>query len=127
MKLWWLIRSAGVSGLQKRLRRDLDNAQWLAQRIEEAPHWRLLAPVSLQTVCVVHEPPHIEPGGATDEYTQRWCEAINASGVAMLTPAQITDHRGQECWMVRVSIGALGTEREHIEKLWGHMQRHTAA
>ena len=29
LKLWFLIREQGVSGLQARLRRDLDNAQWL--------------------------------------------------------------------------------------------------
>ena len=31
LKLWTLIRSEGVSGLQARLRRDIANAQWLAR------------------------------------------------------------------------------------------------
>ena len=47
----------------------------------------------------------------------QWIEAINASGDAYLTPAQL-DGR----WMVRVSIGALATEREHVETLWEHMR-----
>ncbi len=126
MKLWWLIRSEGVSGLQKRLRRDIDNARWLEQQITQTPQWRLVAPVALQTVCVIHEPPHLESAEVLDEYTQQWCEAINESGEAMLTPAQVTDSEGNTRWMVRVSIGALGTEREHIEKLWLLMQRHTS-
>ena len=33
LKLWFLIREQGVAGLQARLRRDLDNAQWLSQSI----------------------------------------------------------------------------------------------
>src|ERR1700683_5645971 len=32
LKLWCLIREQGVSGLQKRLRRDIANAKWLAGR-----------------------------------------------------------------------------------------------
>src|SRR5439155_16943261 len=57
LKLWFLIREQGVEGLQSRLRRDIANAQWLATEVAQAKHWRVLAPVSLQTVCVRHEPP----------------------------------------------------------------------
>jgi len=38
------------------LRRDLENAQWLAREVRATPDWRVLAPVPLQTVCVRHEP-----------------------------------------------------------------------
>ena len=34
LKLWFLIREQGVRGLQARLRRDLDNAQWLADQVD---------------------------------------------------------------------------------------------
>jgi len=117
LKLWFLIREQGVSGLQARLRRDLENARWLAERVAERAHWRLLAPVPLQTLCVRHEPPGIE-GAELDRHTLGWCEALNRSGEAWLTPAQLDG-----LWMVRVSIGALGTERPHVEALWGAMQR----
>lgn len=122
MKLWWLLRSEGISGLQARLRRDIANAQWLEQQIIDAVDWRLVAPVALQTVCVVHQPPHITNPEQLDDHTQRWCEAINSSGEAMLTPAKLTRADGQSLWMVRISIGALATERRHIEKLWQVLQ-----
>lgn len=125
MKLWWLIRCEGISGLQARLRRDLDNARWFEQQVLAEPHWKVIAPVELQTVCVVHEPPHLQDNSDFDQYTQDWCEAINASGEAMLTPARVTDHEGHSRWMVRVSIGALTTERKHVEKLWQLMRTHT--
>ncbi len=126
MKLWWLLRCEGVSGLQQRLRRDIDNARWLAQQIEQAEHWRLIAPVALQTVCIIHEPPHITTAEQLDNHTQSWCEAINSSGEAMLTPATITENDGETRWMVRVSIGALKTERLHIEHLWQVLQKSVA-
>ncbi len=126
MKLWWLLRCEGVSGLQQRLRRDIDNARWLAQQIEQAEHWRLIAPVALQTVCIIHEPPHVTTAEQLDNHTQSWCEAINSSGEAMLTPATIAESDGETRWMVRVSIGALKTERSHIEHLWQVLQKSVA-
>ena len=116
LKLWFLIREQGVSGLQARLRRDLENARWLADQVAAAPGWRVLAPVPLQTLCVRHEPPGLS-GEALDRHTQAWCDRLNRSGQAYLTPATL-DGR----WMVRVSIGSEQTERPHVERLWAAMQ-----
>jgi aromatic-L-amino-acid decarboxylase len=117
LKLWCLIRTEGVAGLQARLRRDLANAHWLADQVRATPDWRVLAPVPLQTVCVRHEPLGLS-GESLDHHTRAWAERINRSGTAYLTPATL-DGR----WMVRVSIGAEATEREHIETLWRRMQQ----
>lgn len=119
LKLWFLIREQGVEGLQARLRRDLDNAEWFAAQVRATPNWRVLAPVSLQTVCVRHEPPGLA-GEALDAYTQAWADRLNRSGTAYVTPATL---EGQ--WMVRVSIGAVATERAHVEQLWGAIQTET--
>ena len=116
LKLWFLIREQGVSGLQARLRRDLDNARWLAAQVAAATGWRVLAPVPLQTLCVRHEPPGLV-GEDLDKHTQAWCDRINRSGAAYLTPATL-DGR----WMVRVSVGSEQTERAHVERLWIAMQ-----
>jgi len=116
LKLWFLIREQGVEGLQKRLRRDLANAQWLAHEVESAKGWRLLNKVELQTVCVRHEPPGLE-GEALDRHTLAWANHINQSGRAYLTSATL-DGR----WMVRVSIGAEATERKHVQEVWDLMR-----
>jgi aromatic-L-amino-acid decarboxylase len=115
LKLWFLLREQGVSALQRRLRRDLVNAAWLEAEIQARPGWRVLAPVVLQTLCVRHEPAGVE-GEALDRHTQAWAERLNRSGKAYVTPA-VLDGR----WMVRVSIGAVPTEREHVEALWAAM------
>jgi aromatic-L-amino-acid decarboxylase len=116
LKLWFLIREQGVAGLQARLRRDLANAAWLKEAVTSTPGWRVLAPVPLQTLCVRHEPPSLT-GEALDRHTLDWADALNRSGAAYLTPATL-DGR----WMVRVSIGALLTERSDVEDLWRAMR-----
>lgn len=121
LKLWFLIREQGVQGLQARLRRDLANARWLAEQVQATPGWRVLAPVTLQTLCLRHEPAGLD-GQALDRHTQGWCERLNRSGLTYLTPAVLDDR-----WMVRVSIGAEATEREHVHALWQAMQQAAAA
>jgi aromatic-L-amino-acid decarboxylase len=116
LKLWFAIREQGVEGLQARLRRDIGNAQWLAAEISKTPCWKVLSPVVLQTVCVRHEPAGLL-ADALDQHTQSWCDRVNRSGAAYLTPA-VLDGR----WMVRISVGALATEREHVEALWKVLQ-----
>ena len=117
LKLWCLIREQGVRGLQARLRRDLENARWLEAQVKAAGAWRVLAPVPLQTLCLRHEPPGLS-GDALDRHTLAWADRVNRSGAAYVTPA-LLDGR----WMVRVSIGALPTEREHVAALWALLQR----
>ena len=119
LKLWFLIREQGVSGLQARLRRDIENARWLASQIEAADDWHVLTPVTLQTVCVLHQPRGLS-GEPLDRHTLGWVDRINQSGLAYLTAATLGDR-----WMVRVSIGAELTERHHVAALW-ELMRDTA-
>jgi aromatic-L-amino-acid/L-tryptophan decarboxylase len=119
LKLWFLIREQGVSGLQARLRRDIGHAQWFAAQVDAAPGWKRLAPVPLQTVCVRHEPPGLS-GEALDSHTLAWVRRINQSGKAYLTPATL-DGR----WMVRASFGVEATEHEHVVELWRLVQEAT--
>jgi aromatic-L-amino-acid/L-tryptophan decarboxylase len=117
LKLWFVLREQGVSGLAARLRRDLKNAKTLAATVSATPSWRLLAPVRLQTLCVRHEPPGLE-GEGLDRHTLAWADKVNRSGAAYLTPAQL-DGR----WMVRVSIGAEATEAADVDAAWSAMRR----
>jgi aromatic-L-amino-acid/L-tryptophan decarboxylase len=120
LKLWFQLRLDGIDAIQARLRRDMQNATWLASQVSAAAAtgWAVLAPVPFQTVCVHHEPPGLAGNAAAlDAHTLRWCAAINDSGAAFLTPSML-DGR----WIVRVSIGAESTERHHVERLWALMQ-----
>ena len=120
LKLWFVIRDQGVSGLQARIRRDLGHAQWLAMEVAREPQWKRLAPVRLQTLVLRHEPPGLD-ADALDAHTRAWVQAVNESGEAYLTPALI-DGR----WAARVSFGAANTEHEHALDLWRLMREKAA-
>ncbi len=113
LKLWFLVRSQGVEGLQARVRRDLANAQWLKAQVQAAGGWELMAPVNLQTVCVRHV-----PEGMTDEAELRThnlalLAAVNRSGKFYLTPSVL---KGRQ--IIRISIGSAATELTDVEGLW---------
>ncbi len=122
LKLWFHLRLDGPEAIRSRLRRDLDNAQWLAQQVAATDGWEVLAPVSLQTVCIRHAP--WDAGGealygeALDRHTLAWVERINSSGEAFLSPS-VLDGR----WMVRVSIGVENSTRENLQQLWSLLQQ----
>jgi aromatic-L-amino-acid decarboxylase len=121
LKLWFAIREQGVSGLQARLRRDIALARDLRSKVEATPGWDVIAPVTLQTVCMVNRPKSV-PSHRLDDFTRAWAHAVNASGRAYVTPAIAAGH-----WMVRVSIGTISTEAVDIETAWRTIQEAAAA
>ena len=117
LKLWFHLELDGIEQIRTRIRRDLDNARWLAEQVSAADWWELVAPLQLQTVCVRHRSEPAMEGVALDAHTLAWVGSINRSGAAYLTPS-VLDGR----WMVRVSVGVEGTERSHVEHVWTLMQ-----
>ncbi|MDH3248250.1 MAG: pyridoxal-dependent decarboxylase [Acidimicrobiia bacterium] len=120
LKLLFHLRIDGIDAIRDRIRRDLAHAEWLAGEVSTASEWELVAPLSLQTVCVRHRPDGLERADL-DKHTRRWVETINRSGEAYLTAAEIDDG-----WVARVSIGVETTERHHVERMWELMKRAAA-
>jgi len=81
----------------------------------------LLAPVSLQTVCLRHEPVDADgviiDGDTLDAHTLSWVDEVNSSGQMLVTPS-LLDGR----WSVRISVGAEPTERSDVAAAWEAMR-----
>jgi aromatic-L-amino-acid decarboxylase len=129
LKLWFHLRLDGAEAIRARLRRDLDNARWLAEQVSSTPGWRVLAPVNLQTVVLRHEPPGIvsDTGAVLDAdalnaHTLSWVDLVNASGAALVTASLLDGN-----WSVRISIGAEPTERQDVEELWSLLKQAAAS
>ena len=114
LKLWFLLREQGVTGLQERIRRDIGNAAWLREQVDAEPEWARLAPAPLQTVCLRHVPPALRGDeAALTRHNLAVVDAVNRQGRSYLTPSLL---KGVQ--MIRVSIGAQATERRHVEEVW---------
>jgi aromatic-L-amino-acid decarboxylase len=118
LKAWFHLADEGVLGMQARIRRDLENARWLADEVDRTDGWQRLAPAPLQTVCLRHV-----PAGERDEpriaaHNLAIAARVNGSGRAYVTPSVV---KGTQ--LLRVSIGATPTERKDVEALWHELRQ----
>jgi aromatic-L-amino-acid decarboxylase len=118
LKGWFHLVDEGVSGMQARIRRDLENARWLAAQVDETPGWERLAPVPLQTVVVRHVPAGMTVEAELTRHNLGIAAVVNAAGRAYVTPSVL---KGRQT--IRISIGAMATERLDVERVWSELKR----
>jgi aromatic-L-amino-acid decarboxylase len=105
LKLWFVIRTYGVSGLREVVRRHVTLATEFAAWVEADPGFELAAPPSLNLVCF-----RLRSG---DEATMAILDRLNSSGRLYLTHTKLANRVA-----IRMSIGQRSTERRHVEAAW---------
>ena len=105
MKLWFVIRSYGVIGLQDFVRHHIGLAERFEQWIADDPEYELAVPRSLNLVCFRRH--------GSDDDNQSLLRRLNESGRMFLTHTVIN---GRYC--LRFCIGQTYTEQRHVEQAW---------
>lgn len=119
LKLWFVIRSYGVEGLREVIRRHVAWAAEFAAWVEEEEGFEILAPPSLGLVCFRYRPRGLDPNGdEVNRLNQKLLEKVNESGRVHLTHTVL---RGR--YTVRMVVGALYTQHEHVELAWNLIKR----
>jgi aromatic-L-amino-acid decarboxylase len=112
LKLWMVIRAFGVNGIVDRLRAHMALARAFASWVEADPDWELSAPQMFSLVCFRCAPRGTTPAEA-DALNQRILDHVNASGRAYLSHTRLHGRI-----VLRLAIGNLRTEREHVAEAW---------
>ncbi len=105
LKLWFVIRSYGVSGLQALIREHVRLAQAFAGWVDADPDWERVAPAPLSLVCFRHR--------SSDARNQAILEAVNASGSAYLTHTRLGGR-----YVLRLCVGQAETRLAHVTAAW---------
>ena len=116
LKLWFVIRSYGVEGLQAIIRAHCALARTFASWVEAEPGFELSAPVPFSTVCFRATPP-----GSVEEqnaFNERLVEAINRAGPVFMVQTKI----GGKI-VIRLAIGNGRTELRHVQQAWDIVRR----
>jgi aromatic-L-amino-acid decarboxylase len=115
LKLWFVLRSYGVEGLQRLIHDHIQLAHEFASWIEESPSWELLAPVPLNTVCFRCLPEGWQ--GMDDEQVDKvnkdLMDRVNAEGTIYLTHTRLLGK-----FTLRLAVGQTSTRREHVRQAW---------
>ena len=103
--MWFTIRLDGIDAVQQRIRRDVGLTQELATWVAADERFEIVAPHPLNLLCI--------RAVGDDALTERLIDRINAAGEAHVTRTVLGGRT-----VMRVSIGARTTEREHVVALW---------
>jgi len=118
LKLWFVIRTLGVGGIQDRLREQINLARRAVSWIEQESDFELLAPVPLNLICFRYHPREIDDARTLDDLNQRLLERLNDSGELYLTHTKL---RGAYC--LRLSVAQTRVSEEHVQKAWELIRR----
>ncbi|HZN73374.1 MAG TPA: pyridoxal-dependent decarboxylase [Micromonosporaceae bacterium] len=105
LKLWFVLRWYGASGLRAHVRRTVALAQELAGWIAADDRFEIVAPHPFSLVCFRLR--------GSDEANEALLRGVNESGTCYLTHTRV---RGR--YTLRLAIGVPATERRHVEAAW---------
>ena len=115
LKLWFVIRSYGVKGLQKIVREHIRLAEMVKDWVEHDERFELMAPVPVSLVCF-----RLNDGRDEDklnELNKEFLERLNHTGKLLLTQTSL---RGK--YVLRISIAARLTGEKHVCEAWKLIQ-----
>lgn len=112
LKLWSVIRSYGVNGLQNKVRYHIGLASKLAEMIKSEPDFEILAPVTISVVCFRYN-----PSGKKEEeinvLNEKLNHKLNDMGKIYLTHTSL---RGK--YTLRMVTAQTNVTLEHVENAW---------
>ena len=112
LKLWAVIRTYGVEGLQAAIREHLRLAKMLAGLIEAEKDFELMAPVPLNTVCFRYRPDGMSDSEA-DSLNERINHALNDSGKIYLTHTKVHGR-----YVMRMVTAQTNVTEHHVTEAW---------
>jgi aromatic-L-amino-acid decarboxylase len=113
LKLWFVLRSFGVAGIQEKLRRDIRMAHALADEMRKHPSFELMAPVPLNTVCFRAIPAGAPDPARIDTLNADLLERLNATGSLYMTHTRL-----QGAFTLRIVIGQTSVQQRHVDHAW---------
>jgi aromatic-L-amino-acid decarboxylase len=114
LKLWFVLRSFGIEGLQERVRQHVAWAQEFVGWVKADARFELAAPAPLNLICFRHR--------SGDAVTQQILDRLNASGRMLISHTKLDGKL-----TLRLCIAQTNTEHRHVEQAWKLIQETASA
>jgi aromatic-L-amino-acid/L-tryptophan decarboxylase len=112
LKLWSVIRSYGVSGLQERIRYHIKIAAKLAENILSEKDFEILAPVTICVVCFRYKPAGLSEN-ELNTLNEKLNHLLNDTGKIYLSHTVL---KGK--YTLRMVTAQTNVTMEHVENAW---------
>ncbi len=116
LKLWFVMRSFGASGLRAYIQNHLDWAAELEETLREDGRFDLPLPRTSALVCL-----RLREGG--DDATRALMERVNASGEAFLTHC-VVPVAGADAYLIRIAVGGACTTQQDVQHVAELLRAH---
>ncbi|MCH8686129.1 pyridoxal phosphate-dependent decarboxylase family protein [Pedomonas mirosovicensis] len=108
LKLWFVLRSYGLSGLQTLLRRHIELAKHAHDTLAAEPGFEITSPLKLALFTFRHRPEGL-PEEELDAHNERLLTALNDTGKAYFTQTRLGGR-----YVIRFQVGQTNTETRHV-------------
>ncbi len=113
LKLWFVIRTYGISGLQEKIRSHIQFGQWLKEEVRDSQGVELMAPAPLNLVCFRFSPCSMTSEVEVDLVNAKILNHLNKSGNVFLTQTKLN-----EKVVLRFVAGQTHTRFEDVQEGW---------
>jgi aromatic-L-amino-acid decarboxylase len=115
LKLWFVLRSYGLEGLQKMVREHIRLAGMFKEWIEAHEFFELVAPVPVSLVCFRLNDGRSEEG--LNELNKQFLERVNQTGTLLMTHTAL---KGK--YVLRMAVASRLTKERHVREAWALLQ-----
>jgi aromatic-L-amino-acid decarboxylase len=112
LKLWSVIRSYGIEGLQDKIRKHISIAASLAEKISGEKDFEILAPVVISVVCFRYKPAGLNED-QLNSLNEKINHQLNDTGDIYLSHTTLNGK-----YTLRMVTAQTNVTQEHVEKAW---------
>lgn len=110
LKLWFVIRNFGVTGLQSKVRGHIELAKLFEERIAKEINFEMILPRNLTVVCFRYKPSGISDETEINRLNAELLEKINSSGKLYLSHTIINGK-----YVIRFVCAQTNTQVQHVQ------------
>ena len=113
LKLWFVIRSHGVLGLQEKIRAHCALAGSFVGEVNASPDFEMLAPAPLTTACFRYHPPGTDDAELLNTMNAALMEQLNRTGRLFLTHTKLNGMTA-----LRFVASQTTVAQRHVDSAW---------
>ncbi len=110
LKLWFVIRSFGVNGLQEIIRKHISLGEYFKNEIVKAGNFEILAPVVANVICFRYKPEGVDNEEQLNKINENLLHGLNRTGKLYLTHTKLNGK-----YTLRMVIAQTNVEKSNVK------------